>query len=91
MLKRRGSPRFVVANGDGILRVAQDVTLTSTAGELVTISAEPLAVSDAVMIEAVIDGQVARLPVRVEQTKPVIVDGEIRHEITLSFVDPNGK
>ena len=90
MLKRRSHPRFVMANTEGVLRVAHDVTLTSTAGELVAIGVVPLAVSDAIMIEGVIDGQIARVPVRVEQTKPVIVDGEIRHEIRLSHVDPIG-
>lgn len=90
MLKRRSHPRFVVANTEGVLRVAHDVTLTSTDGELVATSVEPLAASDAIMIEELIDGQIARMPVRVEQTKPVIVDGEIRHQIKLSYVDPNG-
>ena len=90
MLKRRSAPRFIVANGEGVLRVAHDVTLTPTAGELVVISVEPLVVSDAIMIEAVIDGQFARVPVRVEQIRPVIVDGEIRHQIKLSYADQIG-
>ena len=67
MFKRRSHARFVVSNGDAVLRVAHDVTLTSTAGELVAISLEPQAANDAIMIEILVDGQTALMPVRVEE------------------------
>ena len=89
-MRRRSQARFVVANDEGVLRVAHDVTLTSTAGGLVAISIEPSTVGDALTIEMVVDGQIERVPVRVEESRPIIVDGEIRHRIRLSRVDPNG-
>jgi hypothetical protein len=91
MYKRRSHARFVVAHGEGVLRVACDVTLTSTDGQLVVISVDPLAGSDRLMLEMVIDGQVAMVPVRVEETRPIIVDGEIRHQIRLSYLGPSAE
>ena len=82
--------RFVAANNKGVMRVARDVTVTSTAGGLVAISNEPSTVGDALTIEMVVDGQVERVAVRVEESRPIVVAGAIRHRIRLSRVDPNG-
>ena len=91
MYKRRSHARFVVAHGEGVLQVACDVTLTSTDGQFVVISVDPLAGGDRLMLEMVIDGQVAMVPVRVEETRPIIVDRGIRHQIRLSYLGPSAE
>ena len=90
MSGRRSAARFVAANNKGVMRVARDVTVTSTAGGLVAISNEPSTVGDALTIEMVVDGQVERVAVRVEESRPIVVARAIRHRIRLSRVDPNG-
>ena len=89
MFKRRSHARFVVANSDSVLRVPYDVTLTAINGQMVATSVEPLANSDAMMLEMMIDGHIALVPVRVAETSPIIVEGEIRHRLRLSYLDPN--
>ena len=67
MHKRRSHARFVVANGEGVLRVACDVSLTSTDGQLVVISVHPLAGSDRLMLEMhKMTARSAMVPVRVD-------------------------
>ena len=91
MSERRSHARFFVANSAGVLRVAVDVALTSTDDELVATSSEPSAIGDALTIEMVVDGKVTRTPVRVEDSRPIVVDETVRHRIRLSHVDPSGQ
>jgi hypothetical protein len=87
MSGRRSDARFVVASGEGVLRVARDVTITSTSSEIVAISKEPASRGDAMTVDMVVDGHVHRVAVRVEESLPIVTDGVIRYRIRLSRID----
>jgi hypothetical protein len=87
MLGRRSDARFVLANGAGTLQVLSDVVVMSTAAELLAISHHPVAVGDALMVEMMVDGQVQRVAVCVEESQPMLVAASIRHRLRLSRVD----
>jgi hypothetical protein len=70
------------------MRVARDVDVISTANELVAISTEPSTVGDALTLEIVVGNHTARVAVRVEDSRPIVVAGAIRHRIRLSRTDP---
>ncbi|MQA28849.1 MAG: hypothetical protein GEU82_03275 [Luteitalea sp.] len=91
MSGRRRHARFVVADSEGVLRVACDVMVTATEDALIAISSEPAAVGEMLTIEMNVDGHVDRAPVRVEESRPVAAGGIVRHRIRLSRVVPTGR
>jgi hypothetical protein len=75
-----------VADNDSVLRAARDVTLIQAGHELVVISHEPSTVGEALTIEMIAGNQMARVAVRVEDSRPIVVAGGVRHRIRLSRV-----
>ena len=73
MSGRRREARFVMSDNESVLHVARDVTLIQAGHELVA-------------IEMIAENQIARVAVRVEESRPIIVVGGIRHRIRLSRV-----
>jgi hypothetical protein len=84
MSGRRSDARFVIANGEGVLRVARDVTITSRGSEMVAISKEPATRGDAMTVDMVVDGHVHRVAVRIEESLPIVTGGVIRYQIRMS-------
>jgi len=91
MSGRRKHARFVVSSNDGVLQVARDVSVIWTDGEPVAISSAPATVGDSLRIETIVDGVIAQFAVRVEESRPIVVAGAIRHRIRMTRVDPNGR
>ncbi|MGH7900016.1 MAG: hypothetical protein ACREQQ_18820 [Candidatus Binatia bacterium] len=52
-------------------------------GEFVAISREPAVVGEALTLDLTADDTEVSLPVRVQETRPVIVDGAVRHRLVL--------
>ena len=86
MSGRRREARFVMSDNESVLHVARDVTLIQAGHEMVAISHEPSTVGDVLTIEMIAENQIARVAVRVEESRPIIVVGGIRHRIRLSRV-----
>jgi len=84
MCGRRSDARFVIANSEGVLRVARDVTILSTDNEMVALSREPATYGDKMTVDMVVDGHVHRIAVRVEESLPIVTGGVIRYQIRLS-------
>jgi hypothetical protein len=84
MCGRRSDARFIIANGEGVLRVARDVTILSTDSEMVAISREPATYGDTMTVDMVVDGHIHRIAVRVEESLPIVTGGVIRYQIRMS-------
>jgi len=85
MAGRRGSPRFEIANAEGVLRVLRDVTLDhSNAREVVAIAAEPGLRGEIVTVH--VPGNRVGVKAKVVESRPVIVDGTVRHRLRLTPV-----
>lgn len=69
----------------GVLRVLRHVLVVQGAerGEFVAISSEPAVVGEALSLDLTADGAEVSLPVRVHETRPVVVDGALRHRLVL--------
>jgi hypothetical protein len=70
---------------DGVLRVLRHVMVVQRAGrgEFIAISSEPAIVGEALTLELTADEAEVSLPVRVHETRPVVVDGALRHRLVL--------
>jgi hypothetical protein len=70
---------------DGVLRVLRHVMVVQRAerGEFVAISTEPAVVGEALTLDLTADEAQVSLPVRVHETRPVVVDGALRHRLVL--------
>ena len=84
MTDRRGHTRIVVANTEGVLHDARDVTVISVGIDLVVLCSEPVAVGEAWTIEIVVDGYVDRIAVRVKESELIVASGAIRYRIDLT-------
>jgi len=91
MSGRRSGTRFVLANNEGMLRVAWDVSVSVVARELVAISTVPATVGECLTLEMIVDGQLSEVAVRVEESLPIVVARAIRHRIRLSRAHPSDK
>ena len=87
MSGRRSDARFIVANGEGVLRVARDVTILSADSEMVALSREPATCGDSMTVDMVVDGYVHHIAVRVEDSRPIITGGVLRYQIRMSRLD----
>ena len=91
MTDRRGHARIVVANNEGVLQEARDVTVISTDPDLVAICGEPATLGDALTLEMVVDGLVDRIAVRVKESRPIVVAEAIRYRIRMTRENPSGQ
>ena len=84
---RRAYPRFsIVTPWDGALRILRDVVVVRTAPEeLVAVSPSPGVVGEVMKLELAGGGSSLHLNVRVLESRPVIVNGGVRHRIRLAF------
>ena len=91
MFGRRRDARYVVSSNEGVLQVARDVSVIWTDGELIAISSEPATVGELLRIEMIVNGHTEDLAVRVEESRPIVADGAIRHRIRLTRIHPSGR
>jgi hypothetical protein len=90
MSGRRSHSRFVVANPwDGAVRVLRDVVVDRTdRNELLAVSHVPGIAGEEMTLDLIGGGVVLALQVKVIESRPVIVDGSVRHRIRLGILDP---
>ena len=88
MSGRRSHPRFAVATPwDGTMRVLRDVVVNrSTGDELLAISHNAAIAGEEMSLGLVAAGASLDLRVRVLESRPVIIDGNVRHRIRLAVV-----
>jgi len=87
MSVRRRSSRLQVLNGDGVLRVWRDVVGHRTdAGEYLVVSDEAGFKGEHLTVY-LSNGDSEPIPVRVVESRPVICDGSLRHELRLAPLD----
>ena len=91
MSGRRRYERFQPAQPwDGRLRVLQDVIVQlEPAGRLVAFGHLPGVVGEVVRLDLSGGGHTISLDVRVGESRPVIVDGGVRHRLSLDVVGPS--
>jgi hypothetical protein len=86
MFGRRSHARLSLTTAwEGVLRVLRDVMVVQRAGrgEFVAISREPAVVGEALTLDLTADDTEVSVPVRVQDTRPVMVDGAVRHRLVL--------
>jgi hypothetical protein len=90
MADRRRNKRFdVTVPGDATLTMFPDVVVHEDArGEWVAISRQPAAagetfILDVVQVDSLEGARSRRVPVRVVESRPVLIDGEVHHHIRL--------
>jgi hypothetical protein len=90
MSGRRSHNRFVVANPwDGAVRVLRDVVVDRTdRNELLAVSQVPGVTGEEMTLDLMGGGVVLALLVKVIESRPIIVDGAVRHRIRLGLVHP---
>ena len=90
MSGRRSHSRFVVANPwDGAVRVLRDVVVDRTdRNELLAVSHAPGVTGEEMTLDLMGGGVVLALQVKVIESRPIIVDGSVRHRIRLGLVHP---
>lgn len=86
---RRSHPRFAVSDPwAGTMRVLRDVIVDrSNAEELLAVSHVPGIAGETMSLDLLGAGESLRLTVRVIESRPLIVDGSVRHRIRLALVD----
>ena len=76
---------------DGVLRVLHDVdVLHGNGAEVIVISIEPATPGDVMTIEHVDRAGVSTV-VRIVESRPVMVDGSLRHRLRLRPLDETGE
>ena len=90
MSGRRGHPRFAVATPwDGAVRVLRDVVVDRIdRDELMALSQSPAVPGELMSLDLVGGGKAIELRVRVIESRPVIVNGAVRHRIRLAVLQP---
>lgn len=86
MSGRRSHVRLNLTNAlDGVLRVLRQLRALHRAerGEFVAISSEPAVVGESLSLDLTADDAEVSLPVRVHETRPVVVDGALCHRLVL--------
>jgi hypothetical protein len=89
MSGRRSHPRFAVATPwNGAIRILRDVVVNRTGDdELLAVSNAAAVVGEVLSLELMGAGQTAMVKVRVLDSRPVIIDGTVRHRVRLGLVD----
>ena len=92
MFGRRSHPRFSITTpSEGTLRVLRDVLVQRAAGhELVAISRQAGVVGEILTLELAerTSGPNAATRVRVIESRPMVLDGAVRHRLRLEPVNP---
>lgn len=88
MSGRRSHPRFAVASPcDGALRVLRDVAIDRTAvDELSAVCHVPAVVGEEMSLDLLGAGDRLQCRVRVVESRPVVVDGSVRHRLRLAVI-----
>jgi hypothetical protein len=86
MSGRRSHPRFAVATPwDGAMRVLRDVVIQrSDSGELEAVSQQSAIAGEEMTLDVVGGGETIGLKVRVIDSRPMILNGSVRHRIRLA-------
>ena len=89
MLRRRSHPRFAVATPwNGAMRILRDVVINRAGDdELLAVSNAAAIVDEVLTLEVMGGGQSAVVKVRVLDSRPVIIEGTVRHRVRLGLVD----
>jgi hypothetical protein len=89
MSGRRSHPRFAVTNPwVGAIKVLRDVVVSRIErDELLAVSNVAAIVGETLSLDLIGDGQAVALKVRVMDSRPVIVDGAVRHRVRLMPLD----
>ena len=89
MSGRRSHPRFVVATPwDGAMRVLRDVVIHRANGEeLQAVSNVPALAGEEMTLDLMGAGATLGLKVRVIDSRPMMVDGSVRHRIRLALLN----
>jgi hypothetical protein len=89
MSGRRSHPRFMVATPwDGAMRVLRDVVIQHTdRDELQAVSNVPAVAGEDMTLDLMGAGTTLGLKVRVIDSRPVMVEGAVRHRIRLAVLN----
>jgi hypothetical protein len=89
MSGRRSHPRYAVATPwDGAMRVLRDVVIQRTDGdELQAVSQVPGISGEEMTLDLMGAGTTLGLKVRVIESRPVMVEGAVRHSLRLALVN----
>lgn len=89
MAGRRSHPRFAVATPwDGAMRVLRDVILHRTGpAELMAVSQTPGLIGEEMTLDVIGGGSSVGLKVKVVDSRPLMMDGAVRHRIRLEVLD----
>ena len=89
MSGRRSHPRFAVATPwNGAIRILRDVVVNRTGDdELLAVSNAAAIVGEVLSLELMGAGQTAMTKVRVLDSRPVIIEGTVRHRVRLYLMD----
>jgi hypothetical protein len=89
MSGRRSHPRFAVAiPWNGAMRVLRDVVVDRTGrDELLAVSHVPAITGEDMSLDLISAGRNLALKVKVVESRPVIVEGAVRHRIRLVVTD----
>jgi hypothetical protein len=93
MAGRRSHPRFAVESPwNGSLRILRDVAVhRSRHGELEAVSHAAAIAGETMTLNLTAAGRSIGLKVRVIDSRPVMIDGAVRHRIRLSPVEPHAR
>jgi len=89
MSGRRSHPRFAVATPWlGAIRILRDVVVNRTGDdELLVVSNAAAVVGEVLSLELMGGGQSVMVKVCVRDSRPVIIDGTVRHRVRLGLID----
>ena len=91
MSGRRNHPRVTFLNSRGVLRVSRDVVIEKAVGnEFVAVSSEPGVPGDVLTIAFSAEASRKTQTVRVSASRPVLVEGVVKHELRLQRVEESG-
>ena len=85
MSGRRSHARFAITPAaEGVVRVPRDVHVQTTAGsDLIVISPSPGVINERLRLELFDTGSCSSLHVQVAESRPIVVDGLVRHRLRL--------
>jgi len=91
MSGRRKHPRVTFLNARGVLRVSRDVVIEKAVdNEFVAVSSEPGVPGDVLTIAFSDEASRETQTVRVMASRPVLVQGVVKHELRLERVEESG-
>ena len=92
MFGRRSHARFTVTPSvKGVLRVLKDVVVQATQGEdVIAIAGEAGIIGEHLTMELIGRDENIGVLVRVTESRPVMIDGAVRHRLCLRRVDSAG-